>query len=58
MNTIKLSKLKDGETFFISVRSQIEYEIVKREKKGMTLISATISARTYKKKNSLKVYQK
>ena len=56
MEEIKLSKLKDGGTFFISKRSKIEYEVVKREKKGMTLISATISARTYLKKNTLVVY--
>ena len=58
MKEIKLSKLKDGETFFISKRSKTEYEVVKREKKGLTLVSATISARTYLKKTTLIVYQK
>ena len=56
MKQVKLSSLLDGETFFINKRSQIEYEVVRRQKGGITLISATVSARTYTKKTESLVY--
>ena len=58
MKEIKLSKLKDAETFFLSKYSKVEYEVVERLKGGITSISATISGRTYKKKSTIIVYQK
>lgn len=56
MKTVKLSSLKDAETFFLNKYSKIEYEVVRREKGGITLISATISARTYSKKTESLVF--
>ena len=58
MKIVKLSSLKDGETFFINKRSQIEYEVVRRQEGGITLISATISARTYARKTESLVFIK
>lgn len=58
MKQIKLSKLRDAETFFLSNRSKVEYELVERLKGGITSISSTKSGRTYKVKSTRMVYQK
>lgn len=58
MEKVKLSKLLDAETFFLSKRSKIEWEVVERLKGGITSISATVSGRTWKVKTTRLVFQK
>lgn len=58
MKQVKLSTLKDAETFFRSKYSKVEWEIVERQPKGITLVSATISGITCQIKTTSLVYQK
>lgn len=58
MKKVKLSELKDAETFFRAKNSKVEWEIVERLTGGMTSISATKSGKTTHIKTTSEVYQK
>lgn len=53
MKQVKLLTLKDGAKFVISKRSGVEWEVVQKVKRGITITALVSNRTTTKKANTL-----